>query len=67
MLTLMAVGMVRAVVACPATEDFQTGYECGKAFSKQFNSSYRLPIVTGVFVLCLLGAVTGILPGTKKR
>ena len=64
---LMVGGMVVALNACPETEDFSVGFDCGKMAAEQFKENYRLPIVAGVLLLSIIGTVTGVLPGTKKR
>ena len=64
---LIASGVIVSLGDCPETEEFSVGYECGKAITEQFMAKWRLPILAGTFLACLAGALTGLLPGTKKR
>ena len=60
-------GIFVSLNACPETEEFSVGYDCGKMASEQFMARYRLPIVVGALLLSLAGTFFGVLPGTRKR
>ncbi len=66
-LALILSGIVIALNSCPDVEEFSAGYDCGKLASEQFMAKFRLPMIAGIFLLCLTGTLSGILPGTKKR
>jgi len=64
---LMVSGIVVSLNACPGTEEFSAGYDCGKLVSEQFMAKYRLSIVAGALLLAIVGSLAGVLPGTRRR
>ena len=46
---------------------FQAGLEAGRAVRGAYQEAYIMYFIIGSLILAILGTITGILPGTKKK